>query len=93
MERLSHASENPFSGTHFPLKSQKSQIFYEEWPRLPSHFSIEKVIARGGFGTVYLAYHVTLQRRVAIKVAHSREFKSATAAERFLREARLLAQG
>src|SRR3972149_3707535 len=24
MERLSHASENPFSGTHFPLKSQKS---------------------------------------------------------------------
>src|SRR3990172_11410696 len=27
MERLSHASQNPFSGTHFPLKSQKSPLF------------------------------------------------------------------
>jgi serine/threonine-protein kinase len=54
-------------------------------------YTIESVLGRGGMGTVYLATHERLARKVALKViaprlAHDGEFR-----ERFLRESRLAA--
>ena len=54
-------------------------------------YRIESVLGRGGMGTVYLATHARLQRRVALKViapalADDPDFRT-----RFLRESRLAA--
>jgi len=53
-------------------------------------FTVEREIARGGMGTVFLGQDVRLQRPVAIKVLRP-ELATAIGAERFLREARALA--
>ena len=51
-------------------------------------WSIERVIGRGGMGTVYLARDVALDRPVAIKVLHSSLASDPAQRERFLHEAR-----
>jgi len=50
-------------------------------------FRIESVIGEGGMGTVYLANHVTLHRKYAIKVLKSDFAADKTYVERFRREA------
>ena len=58
--------------------------------RLPSgRFMVDRLIAKGGSGAVYLAYDQGLQREVAIKVL-SRD--SLRERQRFIREARILAE-
>jgi len=57
---------------------------------LRPHYEVEREIASGGMGIVFVAYDPTLDRRVAVKVLRP-EMATAVAAERFLREARLLA--
>jgi len=54
-------------------------------------YTIDSVLGRGGMGTVYLATHERLARKVALKVitpelAHDERFRS-----RFLRESQLAA--
>ena len=54
-------------------------------------YRVESILGRGGMGTVYLATHARLERKVALKViapwfAQDDEFR-----ERFLRESRLVA--
>ena len=53
-------------------------------------YEVERELGSGGMGTVFLARDVKLQRSVAIKILKP-EMATATAAERFLREARMLA--
>jgi len=56
------------------------------------HIRIVDVLARGGMGTVYAGFDLTLQRRVALKAIRSDLHLDAAAKRRFLREARLLSQ-
>src|SRR5262245_17569679 len=56
---------------------------------LADKYVIESMLGHGGMGVVFAARHVELGQRVAIKVLHDADEH---AAERFLREARILAQ-
>ncbi|MFK7742424.1 MAG: serine/threonine-protein kinase [Planctomycetota bacterium] len=55
-------------------------------------YDILRELGHGGMGTVYLARHLTLQRDVAIKVLPQSLAMSAVAKQRFLEEARSIAQ-
>ncbi len=57
---------------------------------LARKYDVERELGAGGMGTVYLARDTTLERSVAVKILRP-ELATATAAERFLREARILA--
>ena len=58
---------------------------------LSPRYVVDRELAAGGMGTVFLGHDPTLGRQVAIKVLPP-ERATAVAVERFLREARLLAQ-
>ncbi|MBI1966522.1 MAG: protein kinase [Gemmatimonadetes bacterium] len=57
---------------------------------LAPHFTVERELASGGMGTVFLGRDVALDKPVAIKILRP-ELATARATERFLREARILA--
>ncbi|MBK6734076.1 MAG: protein kinase [bacterium] len=50
-------------------------------------FTIEESLGRGGVGTVYAAFQVSMQRRVAIKVLHHNSLSHHSLPARFTREA------
>jgi WD40 repeat protein/serine/threonine protein kinase len=52
-------------------------------------FVVRKRIGAGGFGAVYLASQLRLEREAVVKVLHRRLRESPDATERFLREAKL----
>jgi len=54
------------------------------------HFRLLKELGRGGMGTVLLAEHALIQKRVAIKVLHAHLAQDPDLVERFLAEARTL---
>ena len=58
---------------------------------LAGQYDVERELGAGGMGTVFLARDVRLQRYVAIKILRP-ENATASSAERFLREARVLAK-
>ena len=57
---------------------------------LPPTFTVERELASGGMGTVFLGHDLALDRRVAIKILRP-ELSTAIAVERFMREAQYLA--
>ncbi len=56
------------------------------------HFELDKLIARGGMGAVYLARDRSLDRQVAIKVLPEELASEPALLERFIREARAQAR-
>ena len=59
---------------------------------LEGRYRILSRLGEGGMGTVYVAQHLGLGSRCAVKVLRSELCASATARERFLREARIASQ-
>jgi hypothetical protein len=60
--------------------------------RYLNHFRLDKVLAAGGMGEVYLGFDTSLHRQVALKVIRPELASASTFADRFLREARAQAQ-
>lgn len=60
-------------------------------PERIGRYRIEKVLGKGGFGLVYLAYDEQLGRKVAIKVAHFHLISQLDDPELYLNEARTVA--
>ena len=59
---------------------------------LGDRFLVQERIGHGGSGTIYKAEHVTLRRKVAIKVLHDQLSRDDLAIERFRREATTVAE-
>jgi len=59
---------------------------------LGERFLVQEQIGQGASGTIYRAEHVTLRRRVAIKVLHNELSRDDLAVERFRREATTVAE-
>jgi len=55
---------------------------------LAERYQVQKLLGEGGMGSVFLAEHVTLRKRVAIKVLHHELCRDQTQVDRFLQEAR-----
>ena len=58
---------------------------------LGERFLVHEVLGQGGSGTIYRAEHVTLRRKVAIKVLQTELSRDDLAVERFRREATTVA--
>jgi serine/threonine protein kinase len=56
------------------------------------NYIVRKKIGEGGMGSVYLAEHVLIGRRVAVKCLHSQYFEDASLRLRFRNEAKSLAE-
>jgi serine/threonine protein kinase len=59
---------------------------------LGDRFMVQELLGQGGSGTIYRAEHVTLRRKVAIKVLHNELSRDDLAVERFRREATTVAE-
>ena len=59
---------------------------------LGERFLVHDLLGQGGSGTIYRAEHVTLRRKVAIKVLHDELSRDDLAVERFRREATTVAE-
>ena len=55
-------------------------------------YELHEVIGKGGFGTVYRAVDLSLEREVAVKILHAQLTVDTDFVERFRREARLMAK-
>ncbi len=59
---------------------------------LGDRFQVLDMIGQGGSGTIYRAEHITLRRKVAIKILHDELSRDDLAVERFRREATTVAE-
>ena len=59
---------------------------------LGERFLVQELLGQGASGTIYRAEHVTLRRKVAIKVLHDELSRDDLAVERFRREATTVAE-
>jgi serine/threonine protein kinase len=74
------------------LSHPPDDLFAALQAALHPQYRVERELGRGGMGIVYEATDRTLERRVAIKVAHPELVDRQAIAQRFLAEARMLAR-
>ncbi|MEM6995027.1 MAG: serine/threonine-protein kinase [Myxococcota bacterium] len=91
--RSTTASTPPKSvGDELLRRDLEERLFGGAQPVCLGRFSILESLGKGGMGAVYSAYDPDLDRRVAIKVLHSRGARNPDATKRLLREAKALAK-
>ncbi len=81
----------PACGSGFALE-QGATAGAEGGPRRVGRFELLGIVGAGAFGTVYKARDAELDRVVAVKVPRAGELAGSAARDRFLREARSVAQ-
>ncbi len=79
-------SETVVTFASSPVETGSSQD-----PGQIGRYRILKVLGKGGYGIVYLAFDEKLERQVAVKVPHQNLFSHPEAAEKYLTEARTVA--
>jgi len=95
MKICAHCHQNLAEDAIFCLSCGKSQVIDGDDTLIGTvvaqRYLVKEKIGGGGSGTVYLARHVTLQRKVALKVLHHHLCQDDAAVERFRREATTMA--
>lgn len=82
----------PSCGSSFKLDPDRTQIWSKDKLPVLGKFELIEILGRGAFGTVYRARDTQLQRVVAVKVPRSGQLTTAEDEDRFVREARNVAQ-
>ena len=59
--------------------------------RIFGEYTFDKKLGEGGMGAVYLAHHLEIDQKVAVKVLHTKSARSDELLKRFAREARVVA--
>ena len=79
------------TGERFCLNDSAMLVEEQDLARLGQtvgNYKLEKILGRGGMGTVYAGEHVYIKKPVAVKVLHPQFARYPDAVNRFLREAR-----
>lgn len=96
MKICAHCHQSLAEDAIFCLSCGKSQVVDGDDTLIGTvvaqRYLVKEKIGGGGSGTVYLARHVTLQRKIALKVLHHHLCQDDAAVERFRREATTMAQ-
>jgi serine/threonine-protein kinase len=86
----------PASGSQLPWKTEPEAARRAQGAALPiplaGEYTLTRLIASGGHGSVYEAEHRILGRRAAVKVLHSHLADQGEMLQRFVREARIVNQ-
>jgi serine/threonine protein kinase len=82
----------PSCGSSFRLEETPTTGYIPQAGQRIGRFEIVDVVGQGAFGTVYKARDPELERIVAIKVPRSGNLAGSQEMDRFLREARSVAQ-
>ena len=78
-------------GERFCLHDSAVLVEEEDIARLGTsigNYRLDKILGRGGMGTVYAGEHIYIKKAVAVKVLHPQFARYQEAIHRFLREAR-----
>ncbi len=96
MKKCTHCQQSLAEDAIFCLSCGQSQVADGEdvliGTVVAQRYLVKEKIGGGGSGTVYLARHVTLQKKIALKVLHHHLCQDDAAVERFRREATTMAQ-
>src|SRR5919201_4956953 len=82
----------PACGSGFRVEAEATTDWAPRQPRRLGRFELLDAVGQGAFGTVYKARDPELDRTVAIKVPRAGDLAGAAELDRFLREARSVAQ-